>query len=176
MVRSWAMFAIFPFFYYLYKIGPLFLFFSLVLGVVGLPIPDELLLISSGTLVYHHKLNLYTTLLAAIFGSIIGITISYFLGRLIGKWIIKKWGPTLSITEENVQKAKNLFYRIGKWALFICYFIPILRHVVGFAAGLTRLNYKYFALFAYSGAFVWSLSFFGLGYFFSDWFKGILHK
>jgi len=176
-IFSSVLLGAFPLFYYLYKIGPLFLFCALLFGIVGLPIPDEFLLISSGYLVAHQKLNLFSTLLAALFGSACGITISYFLGRLVGKWVIRKWGATLNITEEKVKKANEMIYQIGKWILIIGYFIPVFRHVVGFAAGIARLNFKYFALFAYTGAVIWSMLFFGLGYFFPDWFKGLFsHK
>jgi|SRR3984957_8340170 len=165
------------FFYkFLYKIGPFFLFISLVLGIIGLPIPDELLLIGSGYLVAHQKLNLYTTLLAAILGSMCGITMSYFIGRLIGFFAIKRYGKALNITLESILTAKKWFSSIGKWALILGYYIPLFRHIVGFVAGVTKLDYKYFALFAYTGALIWSLVFLSIGYFFFEWFEGLFGK
>ena len=160
----------------LYQIGPFFLFIALVLGIVGLPIPDELLLIGSGYLVAHQKLNLIPTLAAAIFGSICGITISYFLGRLIGFFLIKRYGKRLNITEEKVETAKSWFSSIGKWILMIGYFIPLFRHVIGFVAGVMKLPFQYFALYAYSGAIIWSVGFFSLGFFFFNWFTGLFGK
>lgn len=164
--------------FYLYKIGPFFLFISLVLGIVGLPVPDEILLMSSGYLISHQKLNLFYTLLAAFAGSIVGITISYLLGRLVGKWVLTKYGKTLHLTEEKIQRAHTWFEHIGKWLLVFGYYIPLFRHIFGFVAGGAKLDYKNFALFAYSGAIIWCLTFLSIGYYFPDYVKSLLphHK
>jgi len=54
------------------------IFFLLIGGIVGFPVPDQLLLIISGYLVLTGSLSMTPTLIAAILGSICGITISYF--------------------------------------------------------------------------------------------------
>ena len=55
---------------------------------------------------------------------------------------------------------------MGKWALIIGYFIPGVRHLTGYVAGGLRLPWRYFALFAYSGALLWVSLFIGAGYVF----------
>ena len=160
----------------LLKMGPFFLFFALVLGIVGLPIPDELLLVGAGYLVAHGKLDLISTLSAAILGSIVGITISYFLGRLIGFILIKKYGKVLNIDHEKIETAQRWFTTIGKWILMVGYFIPFFRHILGFVAGVMKLDFRHFALYAYSGAVIWSVGFFSVGFFFFNWFTGFFGK
>lgn len=162
--------------FYLYKIGPFFLFLTLVLGVIGVPFPDEFLLIGAGYLVAYQKLNATTTLIAAISGSICGITISYLFGRLIGKWMIKKYGGALRITDEKIIRTQSWFAHIGKWVLVIGYFIPLFRHLFGFVAGGAKMNYKQFALYAYAGAIIWSLTFLSIGYFFHTFFVQLFRK
>jgi membrane protein DedA with SNARE-associated domain len=68
----------------------------------------------------------------------------------------------------KIETAKKWFKNIGKWVLIIGYFIPIFRHIVGFVAGILKLDYKSFALYAYTGAIIWSLTFLTLGYLFSS--------
>src|SRR5947208_6528517 len=63
------------------------IFFLLVGGIVGLPIPDQLLLIVSGYLVLTKSLSMGPTLVAAVLGSIVGITLSYALGRASGSYV-----------------------------------------------------------------------------------------
>ena len=58
------------------------IFFLLVLGIVGLPIPDETLLTFAGYLVFRNHLKLTPVYAAAFLGSICGITISYGLGAM----------------------------------------------------------------------------------------------
>ena len=60
------------------------IFFLLILGIVGLPVPDETLMTYTGFLVYKGTLNFAPALAAAYFGSVAGITISYWLGRKLG--------------------------------------------------------------------------------------------
>ena len=60
------------------------IFALLVLGIVGLPVPDETLLTLVGYLLYRGKLNLAPALAAVLLGSVCGITISYLLGRTTG--------------------------------------------------------------------------------------------
>src|SRR6266498_4731136 len=57
------------------------LFVLLMLGIVGLPIPDETLLVFSGYLIYRGTLHPATTWIFAFAGSACGITLSYTIGR-----------------------------------------------------------------------------------------------
>ena len=57
--------------------GYLAIFSLLVLGIVGLPVPDETLLTFTGYLVYQGHLSLPLALLSGFAGSACGITTSY---------------------------------------------------------------------------------------------------
>src|SRR5207247_1844291 len=58
--------------------GAISLFFLMMLGIVGLPIPDETLLVFSGYLIYRGTLNPLFTFTMAFLGAMCGITVSYF--------------------------------------------------------------------------------------------------
>ncbi len=144
--------------------GYLVIFFLLVFGIVGLPVPDETLLTLLGYLSYRGDLHLLPSFFSAFFGSLCGITISYLLGRTGGVLLAKKYGPRFHISEERIERIHNWLDRKGKWGLIIGYFIPGVRHLVAFVAGSSRMEYSIFAPFAYLGGFVWSSSFLGIGY------------
>jgi membrane protein DedA with SNARE-associated domain len=144
------------------------LFFLLALGIVALPIPDETLLVLSGALVANGILHLHSTVLSAIAGSLTGITLSYLLGATGGSLLVQRYGGWFGVTPERLAKAKNWFTHLGKWALFLGYFIPGVRHFSGFTAGITGVGYRHFALFAYTGGIFWISLFLSLGYFFGD--------
>src|SRR5262249_7318648 len=112
------------------------------------------------------KISFFVTPIAAFLGSAIGITISYLLGVFIGKPVFKRYGTWLGISEANLKKIHNWFESIGKWILLIGYFIPGARHVIGILAGTAYLRYWQFALFAYTGAIIWSSLFITIGYYF----------
>ena len=128
-------------------------------SVMGFPVPDDTTLVFIGYLVHRRTLDFAPTVVAAFLGTISGITVSYWLGRTVGHYLIEKYGARLGVTPEKVARAHAWFARVGKWSLTIGYFIPGVRHLNGFAAGLSKLDYPTFALFAYPGGAVWTLTF-----------------
>src|SRR5437588_8010634 len=149
------------------------IFSLLVLGIVGLPVPDETLLTFTGYLVFKGSLSLLPAFLAAAGGSASGITISYFLGRTFGIKLIHRYGKYLRITEEHVNQAHAWFARVGHWGLTFGYFIPGVRHFTAYAAGMSEVEPHQFALFAYSGSILWTASFIALGYFLGERWQAV---
>src|ERR1035437_634911 len=153
--------------------GYVAIFSLLMLGIVGLPVPDETLLTFTGYLVYQGHLWLGPAYLAALLGSACGITLSYTLGRTFGLTLIHRYGRYLRITEAHVEKAHAWFRRAGHWSLTFGYFIPGVRHLTAYAAGMSDLEYPVFALFAYSGAAIWATTFISLGYLLGEQWKAV---
>lgn len=147
--------------------GEYAVFIFLALGIIGLPIPDETLLAFTGFLIAQHKVPLMPTVIAAILGAFSGITVSYLLGRTIGHFLIERYGSRIGITQDKIKRVHNWFEQMGKWTLFLGYFVPGVRHLTGYVAGTTQVHFATFMMFAYSGAFLWCLGFISLGYFFS---------
>ncbi|HUN64745.1 MAG TPA: DedA family protein [Bacteroidota bacterium] len=140
------------------------LFTLLMLGIIGLPVPDETLLTFSGYLASVHRLTLPWTLAASIAGSICGITISFFLGRSLGLYLLLHYGKYVFVTPEKLDRVHAWFRKRGKWTLFVGYFIPGVRHLTAYTAGASKLEFPLFMLFAYTGGLVWSVCFVILGY------------
>ncbi len=155
------------------------IFGLLVFGIVGLPIPDETLLVFSGYLIFRGVLKPVPTLLTAFLGSVCGITLSYVVGRTLGLGFIHKWGRYIHVTETQLLRVHVWFDRIGHWALFFGYYIAGVRHFTAVVAGTSSLEYRSFALYAYSGGLVWVSTFLSIGFFFGDrWHEviDVVHK
>jgi len=144
------------------------IFVLLVLGIVGLPIPDETLLTFGGFLVYRGRLQLVPTVAAAFAGSVCGFTLSYVLGRTFGLYLVHHYGRYVHLTEERLDHAHHWFRRAGRWALAFGYYVPGVRHLTAYVAGASKLEPPIFALFAYSGGFVWCAAYIALGYFLGE--------
>lgn len=155
--------------FWLAQYGSLLLFILLILGIIILPVPEETLMVISGHLMREGILNIPFTLLAAYTGSMCGITISYLLGRTLGYYFVRKYGHWVGITHGRLVKMHNWFEHLGKWTLVVGYFIPGVRHLTGLSSGLSLLEYRHFALFAYSGAVLWVTTFLSIGYFFGHY-------
>jgi membrane protein DedA with SNARE-associated domain len=148
--------------------GYIGLFSLLMLGIVGLPVPDETLLVFCGYLIWKGRLQPAETFLAGFGGSACGITISYLLGRTYGHKLIYRYGRYIGLTLERLDQVHRWFVRLGTWLLAIGYFIPGVRHFTALIAGTTELSWPVFALFAYSGAAIWVVTFLALGYVVGD--------
>jgi membrane protein DedA with SNARE-associated domain len=145
--------------------GYIGIFSLLALGIVGAPIPDEGVLAFAGYLVYEGKMQLFPILAAAFLGSACGITLSYGLGRTFGIYLLSKFGHAVRITGDKVTHVHAWYDRVGKWGLLFGFYLPGVRHLIGFGAGIAKLPVSVFALFAFTGAFIWSVTFVSAGYF-----------
>lgn len=154
-----------PIEYWLAKYSYVTIYILLTTGILGLPFPDETILTLLGYLVSKHELILVPTIVIAFLGSASGITLSYLLGRLLGILALKKAGRFLHISEKKLAKGEQWFEKMGKWTLTFGYFIPGVRHIVAIIAGSTKLKVHVFAVYAYCGALLWSITFILLGYY-----------
>jgi membrane protein DedA with SNARE-associated domain len=143
------------------------LFLLLILGIVGLPIPDETLLVFCGYLISRGKMHPAATYLTAVAGSWCGISLSYAIGRTAGLAVVHRL-KFLHITEYRLAVVHRWFARIGHWALFVGYFIVGVRHFTAIVAGTSRLGFRSFAAYAWPGGAVWAGVFLTLGYFLGE--------
>jgi membrane protein DedA with SNARE-associated domain len=130
------------------------LFCLLALGIVGLPVPDETLLMFSGYLILRGRMHPWFAFTAAVAGSSLGISISYLIGRTLGCRFAVRFGKYVHVTEERIDRVNAWFRRIGAWLLTVGYFIPGVRHFTALVAGMSRLPYRTFAAFLTVGYFV----------------------
>jgi membrane protein DedA with SNARE-associated domain len=149
---------------YVARYGYAAIFVLLLMGIIGLPVPDESLLALAGFLVDKGQLSLLPTIAVAFSGSICGITISFGVGWTTGVYLLRRYGYAVHITPDKLLKVHRWFTRHGPWVLPVGYFVPGARHVTALVAGSTKLAYPEFALFAYAGGLVWSITFVMIGY------------
>ena len=139
------------------------IFILLLLGIVGLPVPDETLLLLVGYLSFTGDLRLEPALVSAFLGSACGVSVSYALGRFVGIHAVDKLANRLHISPAHMALTYRWVARWGKYVLLIAYFIPGVRHLAALVMGATLLPPLVFARFAYTGALVWSGTLLGSG-------------
>jgi membrane protein DedA with SNARE-associated domain len=144
------------------------LFALLALGVVGLPVPDETLLVVAGVLIGQGRLHPVTAAAAALGGAMTGITASYGLGRFAGLPLLLRYGSRLHLNTAVVTRVGAWFDRAGKWLLTGGYFLPGVRHFTALVAGASKLSVGTFMVFAYAGAALWVSCFLTIGYVVGD--------
>jgi len=150
--------------YLISQYGYIAIFCFLAGGMIGMPLPDETIMVFSGYLVHAGSLNYFQTIIAAIIGSLTGITFSFLIGRNIGLPIIDRFGSKIGITKTKMVQVDKWFNRFGKFALPIGYFVPGVRHVMAYFTGVSRMRYRDFALYAYTGGVFWVIFFVSMGW------------
>lgn len=152
------------------------LFVLLVGGIVGAPVPDETLMTVAGVLAAKGELLLAPTWVAAFLGSACGITVSFVLGRTLGAAVLTRYGGYVGITPARLERTHQWFEHLGRWTLLIGYFVPGVRHFTAVVAGMSKLDWFSFAVFAYAGAALWVSTFIFIGYFVGDHWKAVVRE
>jgi len=147
--------------------GYLGLFLWLWFGVVGMPVPNELIAMTVGLAASLGTLNPILTFLFTYFGIVAALTTSYFVGKYIGAPLLPFFRKSKRI-DRTIERSFHAIEKHHAFSLLFSYFIPGLRNFVPFLYGFSKLPYKVFAMFAYSGALLWLTIVFSLGYWFGD--------
>jgi len=142
------------------------LFFSLWLGIIGMPLPDEMIVMSGGLLSSLGKLVIWRSFLLTYLGVVSGLSLGFILGKLFGHRVLDKLVKKKKA--KYLSKSKKLLDQYGRFALVLSYFIPIVRHILPYLVGMNNMPYKTYALFSYTTGFVWTLIYFTLGLLFGS--------
>ncbi|KQN99935.1 DedA family protein [Paenibacillus sp. Leaf72] len=131
------------------------------LGPFGIPIPNEISILTGAFLSSNGTLNPWVTYLVILLGLLIAVTVSYFMGKVFGKHFKEK-------IEKNryFQKAQTILQRHGNWAMVIGFFLPVVRYIMPMLVGLGNVKFRTFILISYSSALLWTATFFVIGRFF----------
>jgi membrane protein DedA with SNARE-associated domain len=149
------------------------LFGLLMLGIVGLPVPDETLLVFCGYLISQGKMSATETFVAAAAGSWSGITLSYWIGRTLGIGVVHRFGRYLRVSDRHLERVHRWFDHSGHWALFGGYWVAGVRHFTAIIAGASKLEFRTFMTYAWAGGACWIAAFLALGYFIGEEWREI---
>ncbi|GAA3404166.1 DedA family protein [Paenibacillus hodogayensis] len=145
--------------------GYLALYLLLALGIVGIPVPDELLLTFVGYLASLGMFDYSLSVGVSLMGAMTGMMVSYWAGRRLGKPALRKYGKWVKLTPKRLRKAERWFRRYGPWTVSFGYFIPGIRHLTCYLSGVSGMTQRKYLLYAGFGALFWCLFFITLGYF-----------
>lgn len=149
---------------YLTQYGYIALFVLLALGIVGIPVPDETLIATFGGMVARGHFHFTVALAVTFMGSMTGMMISYTLGRVVGKPLLERYGKWIRLTPERLKSAEAWFKRHGTFSIVIGYFIPGLRHLSSYMAGISKLPLGRYAAYASLGALLFCTTFLLIGH------------
>jgi membrane protein DedA with SNARE-associated domain len=119
-----------------------------VLCGMGLPLPEELVLIAAGYIcaTYPDKAALHWMIAWCAGGILTGDLVPFVLGRTFGTRLLRLRWLRLLVTRRRLAKFDNWFRRRGDLVIFIARFIAGIRAVAFFTAGTMKMPIRRFLL------------------------------
>ncbi len=120
------------------------------------PVPSEAVMPFAGFAIYNGTLTWTGVIFFSTLGSIIGSLIGYWMGAKGGRPLVEKWGKYLLLDKHDLDITEKWFSKHGDSTVFICRFIPVVRHLISIPAGIGKMNLLKFSIFTVIGAGIWN--------------------
>ena len=127
--------------------------------LLGLLVPGAVVVLLAGLAAHDGTISAPEAIALGIIGTVIGDTISYFLGRY--GW--SRFGQT-QVLQALMEKVREPLLRRGTAFVLFYHFAGYTRVIGPTAAGLLRMPFRKWAPVDYGGAVLWIFGYFGIGY------------
>ena len=119
-------------------------FLVLLLCGLGLPVPEDIPIITSGYLVHLGTMAFWPALVVNLLGIMIGDLLIYGFGYWMGPEALEHRMLRRVMSPDRMEKVQSFFERHGRKAIFFGRFVAGLRAPLFLAAGITRLPLRIF--------------------------------
>ena len=135
-----------------------------VLGNIGVPVPEEAVLTLTGYLVWRGDLELWLVLVVGILSASAGDAVGYWLGRRFGGQALRRYGRRVWLSPAKLDATERFMHKYGALAVFGARFLPGLRFAAGPFAGITGIPTSVFFIANVLGACCYVPLMVGIGY------------
>ncbi|MDV0430759.1 VTT domain-containing protein [Lactiplantibacillus sp. DA1] len=151
--------------------GGLFLIIFIETGLVIFPfLPGDSILFLCGSLAAlpTHPLNFWVLTSTLIAAAVLGDSCNFEIGKRFGTHVLSS--PRLSrwIKPKYLQESQTFFARHGSLAIFLGRFVPIIRTLIPFTAGISAMHYPTFVRYNLLGGIAWISIAIGTGFLFGN--------
>jgi len=120
------------------------------------PVPSEAVMPFAGFLIESGRFSFIMVILVSTAGSIVGSSLSYYIGFRGGEPFVRRFGKYLLLNQDDLDSTIRFFSRFGEITIFICRFVPVIRHLISIPAGIGKMNFIRFILYTTAGACLWN--------------------
>jgi len=144
---------------------------AVALETIVAPIPSEIILPMAGWKVSQSAAdpsvleplsglpwNLVLAVGVATIGSLAGALFGYYIGAWGGRPLLDRYGRYVGIGAEDLDRAHRWFERWGGWAVGVGRMVPLVRTIVSYPAGISRMSLPRFLLFTTLGSVPWNFA------------------
>lgn len=133
--------------------------------LIFLFLPGDSLLFTAGFLASQKLLNIWILVAGCFVASVTGNMLGYAIGEKAGKrYFFNPEKKPRFIKRRQVAKTKHFFRMYGAITIVIARFVPIVRTLAPFMAGIVKMPYRQFMIYNAIGALLWGVGLCLLGY------------
>ena len=143
-------------------------FLFVAIESLGIPLPGETVLVTAGALAALGHLSIWWVIATAAVGGIVGDAAGYWIGRLGGLALLKRYGSVIGFDDKKLARVHTFFEKHGPKTVFLGRFIALLRTWAALLAGTAEMRYGVFTFYNVLGGITWAALFGALGYLFGQ--------
>jgi len=130
---------------------------------MGIPMPGETFLLIGAAISASGQLNIGLVIFCAATGSVAGNHIAYYLASRYGQNILNRF---THFNPDHLKRGEVFFSRYGPKTVFLARFVPMLRMLAAYLAGLNKMPARTFFLYNMLGGVTWAVVMGSIGFFF----------
>jgi membrane protein DedA with SNARE-associated domain len=138
-------------------------FLLMALESTIVPIPSEVVMPPAAYWAAQGRMNFWGVVLAGAAGSTFGSASTWAFSYAVGRPFLLRYGRWFLVSPHHLDLAERWLKDFALPGVFFSRLLPVVRHLIGFPAGLIRTPFVPFCAVTFAGSFAWCaiLSWFG---------------
>lgn len=139
---------------------------------LAIPFPTDTTVVTASALAARGHLSLLLVFLVATLSTTGGTMAAFYLGRRGSSFLTRRAHGGAGA----LHRAHRFFERHGASAVLFGRFVPVVRMLISFVAGVSSMDARRFAVYNLAGAAIWAAAFCAIGYFFGHHASAFYHQ
>lgn len=139
---------------------------------LAIPFPTDTTVVTASALAARGHLSLILVFVVATLSTAGGTMAAFYLGRRGSSFLTRRAHGGAGA----LGRAHRFFERHGASAVLFGRFVPVVRMLISFVAGVSAMDARRFALYNLAGAGIWAAAFCAIGYFFGHHASAFYHQ
>lgn len=119
------------------------------------PIPSEIIMPPAAYWAAQGEYSFWGIVFAGALGSTFGSSLCYAFTYTAGRAFVLRWGRYFLLPPDKLVLAERWLADYALTGIFLARLLPVLRHLIGFPAGLVRVPFLPFLATTFVGSFLW---------------------